>query len=160
MNALPFSPWIYELGNSYISSLALPLLAILIRFVIIEIYNGGFWLAYSRMRVRFGLAIAGLLVGEAAYRSWTWWGRLCANVAATTGNEQQCAWMVRRMVPMVPAVSIIIQVVSMLCMIRVLVPGVWGRRAWMLSALASLAWSLAWFSGWPAVIRWLESVLS
>jgi divalent metal cation (Fe/Co/Zn/Cd) transporter len=143
------SPWIYEFGNSLISSLAICLLVILLRFFAIEIYTSGWRRAYERARFKLGLSISVVMIGIAGYRSWMWWGRYCAN------TEASCSWMVRSFWPMVPALSIACEVCGILCMIRVLWPGALGRHAWMISALASLLWACFWFSGWDDVIGYL-----
>ncbi len=147
-NDLPLSPWVYELGNSLISSLAVIVAVILLRFFIIEIRENGLGPAYARMRFQLAAAIFAIVFGEAAYRSWTWWGRLCANA----DKEATCQWMLSAVWPLVPITSIGIEVGGMLCLIRILIPNVWGSRAWIISAIAATAWSLFWFSGWHELI--------
>lgn len=150
---LPLSPGLYEIGNSLISSLAICLGVILIRFFTVEIYWLGAWAAYSRMRFKLALSIAAIIGGEGAYRMWTWWGRYCANV------EANCFWMLTRAWPLVPVFSIAIEVAGMLCMIRILIPDVWGRRSWIVSASLSAGWSFYWYSGRSAVIDFIVSKL-
>lgn len=145
---LPLSPWVYEIGNSLIASLALCLVVILGRFFATEVYHLGWRATYDRARVKLALAITALVVGEAAYRTWTWWGRYCAN------SEKDCIWMTRAAWPFVPGLSIAVEVAGLLCLIRVLAPGVWGSRAWVISAGISVAWSMFWFSGWDDIAAW------
>lgn len=153
MNNLPLSPLVYELGNSLIANLAIPLLIILARFFLIEVKDQGLVGAYNRMRFRLGMSIAAIVAGEASYRAWTWWGRYCAN------TESNCNWMLAAAWPMVPVFSIALEIVGMLCMIRILIPDVWGTRAWVFSGLAAAAWSLYWFTGWDELADWILSVL-
>lgn len=144
----PFAPWVYELGNSWLSTLALCVVIILVRFFATEVHKEGVRATYARQRVKFALSICAVLAGEAGYRAWTWWGRLCAN------TDQQCSWMAGLFWPVVPGGSIALQVVGLLCMIRVLSPGVWGKHAWKFAAVLSLVWSLWWFSGWSQVLAY------
>jgi hypothetical protein len=148
---LPLSPWVYEFGNSQISSLALCLVIILCRFFLVEVYWLGGLGAYGRLEFKLGLSIAAILSGEASYRAWTWWGRYCANT-----DVLNCNWMLTKAWPLVPIISIALEITGMLCMIRVLIPDVWGTRAWIISAFLSLTWSAYWFSSWPEVFSALE----
>lgn len=146
---LPLSPLFYEFGNSLISSLAVCLTIIFARFFATEVMQHGLVATYRRARVKFALGVCAMVGGEGGFRMWTWWGRYCAN------NDIECAWMLRRAWPFVPAISMAVQLVGMLCMIRMLVPEVWGRYAWVISATLSVSWSLFWFSGWSQILRFL-----
>jgi hypothetical protein len=60
--------------------------------------------------------------------------------------------MLRNAWPFVRALSIGLEVFGLLCLIRVLTPGAWGRYAWAVSGLLSLGWSMFWFSGWRQLL--------
>lgn len=147
-DALPLSPLVYEFGNSWLSSLMLCLLVILVRYFATEILDIGWAKAYERQRVKLGLSICAILLGEASYRAWTWWGRMCAN------TETDCGWMLLHVWPMVPVASIVVQVIGCLCMIRVLSPDTWGRHSWVIAMVLSVSWSMFWFSGWHDVLAY------
>jgi hypothetical protein len=143
---LPLSPWFYELSNSLTAVMAFELLFILARFFLIETRDGGVRAAYGRMRVRLAAAIATLVFGMMLLSMWTWWGRRCANI------NSDCGWMVQQFWELAPWTIQALKMIGILCLIRVLIPGIWGRRAWMVALALALVWAFAWFSGRDQVV--------
>jgi len=136
----PLPPLLYEFLNSLVSSLAVPVVLILLRFFYVEFLNNDMRLLRTRMRVRLGLGICALVAGEGIWRGWTWYGRLCEN------TKTDCTWMTWPSFAYSPSLWASLEAIGMLCLIKVLSPDVWGRRAWIIAGVCSGLWSLWWFS--------------
>lgn len=93
-----------------------------------EIKENGF----ERTRLQGGISIFVLIFGEMISRSWIWWWRHLEN------SGDSADWMVRSPVLYIGAG---IEILGIICVIRVFAPDKWGRNVWFVTTL--LAVSLA-----------------
>lgn len=85
---------------------------------------------FDRLRLQAAISIFVVLSGEATIRGWVWWWRHLENLGRSS------AWMNEHPVLFVGAT---VQMVGMVCMVRVFAPDGWGRSAWFTSALLAIA---------------------
>lgn len=83
---------------------------------------------YQRTRLQAAISIFVTLSGEALIRGWVWWWRHIEN----TGGD--AAWMGKHPVLLYGA---LIEIVGIMCVIRVFAPDSWGRNIWLVSTLVA-----------------------
>lgn len=121
-------PIVSEFTNLFIWLFTIALLVVFVRYIISEVRKGNLRLNWSYwsnpwLRHRMAAAVIVTFSGSFIYRIWTWFARFCAN----TGFD--CLWMREWIV--VPAIGSALQVVGILCMIRVFTPDEWNRWTWL-----------------------------
>lgn len=93
-------------------------------YVIRETWYHGF----ERARLQAGISVLVFVAGEAVSRAWIWWWRYLEN----RGHDN--TWMAEHPVLFIGAG---VQIIGLVCMIRVFAPDHWGRNIWI--AFVSLA---------------------
>jgi hypothetical protein len=81
---------------------------------------------YQRTRLQAAISIVVFFTGEAVIRGWVWYWRHLENRSA------DISWMDHH-----PAllVGLFIQILGVICVIRVFAPDSWGRNIWFVSSL-------------------------
>lgn len=77
---------------------------------------------FQRMRMSAALAIFASCFGSGINRGWVWWWRHLVN------NGEPAQWMANHPVLQV---SVLIQAVGLICLLRVFVPDRWKGRLWL-----------------------------
>lgn len=95
-----------------------------------EVLRNGF----VRTRLQAAISIFVFLSGEAVIRGWMWWWRHLENQGLST------EWMNHHPVLLVGAT---LQMLGVVCVIRVFAPDSWGRNIWFMSVVVAVAVSTA-----------------
>ena len=90
-----------------------------------EVKRNGF----SRTRLQGAISIFVFMVGEGVIRGWVWYWRHTEN----RGGDVE--WMTRN--PTL-AVGAAIQIIGVICIIRVFAPDHWGRNMWIMTTFLSV----------------------
>lgn len=109
-------------------------------FVMFGVYIGHELCANGyRMRAQAAISIEMLLLGEMILRGWFWYWRLQIN----WGHD--VTWMDGY--PIVP-VGMAVEMIGVLCLIRVFSPDHWSRMTWLVVGAMSVAVACAIAMGW------------
>jgi hypothetical protein len=84
---------------------------------------------FVRARLQAAISIFVVLAGEAMIRGWVWWWRHLENAG------QSSAWMSHHPVLLIGAS---VEMLGVVCIIRVFAPDDWSRSAWFTSAVAAI----------------------
>lgn len=95
-------------------------------YIGIEVKDNGF----SRQRLQAGISILVLLVGDAMIRGYIWLYRYLEN------RGHDITWMKDHW--FLPA-GILVEIVGIICVIRVFAPDRWGSKLWLVSSLLAIA---------------------
>lgn len=85
-----------------------------------EIYRNGL----ARRRLEAAISILALIVGEAMIRGWVWMWRYLEN------RNLDVSWMKDH--PVLLA-GVLVEILGIICVIRVFAPDSWGRNVWIIS---------------------------
>lgn len=103
-------------------------------YIVHELRHQGY-----RMRARAAVSIGVMLIGEAILRGWFWLWRIEVNAGRSV------AWMDAW--PVVP-IGMSIEMLGVLCLIRVFSPDDWSRQTWLAVALISVMVACVAAFGW------------
>lgn len=125
----PFPAELFIHINLTLILLTLCLLVIIVRFMLTDLVHYG-WVPD---RLRGAISIGVFLGGETIRIGWVWLLRI---VEYSGGNVK-----VLTQLPFIalPLVGTVLEIVGMLCMIRVFSPDDWGRYAWLACAALTLS---------------------
>lgn len=149
-------PVVYELKNNLVSSFSFVSMAIVGYYVIAEcvqayrvlreekvrrplsVWRSVLW-NYKRVRMQLALSFAAFMAGEYVTSGWSFAIRFIEN----RGNRVP-DWMSDEPFIYLPIFGGTLQVISAVCLIRILTPNEWGHRGWIAAALYSVLWSTFW----------------
>ncbi|MGY3387796.1 hypothetical protein ACVWW6_000387 [Bradyrhizobium sp. USDA 3311] len=97
-----------------------------------EVIRSGF----QRMPLQAAISIFVLIGGEAVARGWLWWWRHLVNRGLDAG------WMIEDPVLLVGA---FVEILGIICVIRVFAPDHWGRNVWIGSSLFATTLTVLFF---------------
>lgn len=146
-------PVLYELKNNFVSSFAFVAFAIVTYFVVAEHYQAfksfreehlpfmrsfreAFAFNYKLVRIQLAYAFAGFLFGEYVTSFWTFLIRYLDDV-----DKSYTWWMSTVPFIFTPVIGGGIQIVSSICLVRILCPEEWGHGGWIVATLYALLWS-------------------
>jgi hypothetical protein len=92
-----------------------------------------------RMRAKAAISIEMVLLGDLILRGWFWYWRMQANAGHSV------AWM--DTYPVVP-IGMSIEMLGVLCLIRVFSPDNWSRQTWLAVGVVSVVVACAAAFGW------------
>ena len=92
-----------------------------------------------RMRTQAAISIEMMLIGEMILPGWFWYWRVLANAGRST--EWMNDW------PVVP-IGMGVQMLGVLCLIRVFSPDTWSRQTWLAVGIASVVVACVAAFGW------------
>lgn len=131
-HALP--PLLYEVLNCAIASTCVVALVIVLRYMTAAYFQfrrAGIlsrWESFTALRtLRLALGFMIFLTGETPRMTWVWLARYLAN------TDRDAAWMGTTPWVFVPIVGSVLSVLGMACIVRALVPVVWGRFGYWIS---------------------------
>lgn len=148
-------PVVYEVKNNLVSSFSFAAITVVAYYVTAEIVQS-YWIYrdeqfsklsaiwrgivynYGRVRIQLALSFAAFLFGEYVTALWSFVARYIDN------RGFNAEWMGDEPFVYVPVLGGIIQVVSAICLVRILAPDEWGHRGWIAASLWALAWSSLW----------------
>ena len=91
---------------------------------------------FARMRLQAAISIFVLIFGEAIERGWVWYWRHLQNAG------QAADWMINNPALMAGA---FIEILGIVCVIRVFAPDHWGRNIWIGSIVFAIAMTVMFF---------------
>jgi hypothetical protein len=103
-------------------------------YIIYELRRGGY-----RMRAKAAISVEVMLLGELILRGWFWLWRIQINTGQNVG------WMDD--LPVVP-IGMSIEMLGVLCLIRVFSPDTWSRQTWLAVGVMSVLFACAAAFGW------------
>lgn len=103
-------------------------------YIVYEVRRHGY-----RKRAQAAVSIEVMLLGELILRGWFWLWRIEINIG------RNAAWM--NVWPVVP-IGMSIEMLGVLCLIRVFSPDDWSRQTWLAVALISVVVACAAAFGW------------
>jgi hypothetical protein len=98
-------------------------------YIVREIRRNGF----QRTRLQGAISIFAFMIGEAMIRGWIWYWRHTEN---SGGNVE---WMLFN--PIL-AVGAFVQILGVICVIRVFAPDQWGRNMWVVTSFLAVTLGL------------------
>lgn len=124
----PFPAELFIHINLTLILLTLCLLAIIIRFMFVQLFHYG----WVREPLRAAISLGVFLLGEVVRIGWVWVLRI---VEYSGGNVKMLTqtWLFA-----MPLVGTVLEITGMLCMIRVFSPDDWGRWSWLICAAVTL----------------------